>query len=87
MSAKEYFKAAVVKLEATLAKRDMQLPTCHYPMPTSYHPSEDVSNKLNTRGVEAYQEMIGELRWAVEIGRVELFLELTLLSSHLALPR
>ena len=47
MSAKKYVKAAVVNLEATLAKIDMQLPTSHYTMPTNYHPSEDVSNKLN----------------------------------------
>ena len=48
MSAKKYVKAAVINLEATLAKRDMQLPTSHYPMLTNYHPSEDVSNELNT---------------------------------------
>ena len=73
MSAKKYFKATVVKLEATLSKRYMQLPTSHYLIPTNYHPSEDVSNYLKTRGVQAYQELIGELLWAVEIGRVECF--------------
>ena len=31
--------------------------------------------------------MIGILRWAVEIGRVDILLEVSLLSSHLALPR
>ena len=78
------FKAAVVNLESTLAKRDMQLPTSHSRMPKNYHPSEDVSNKLNTRGVQAHQELIGELRWAVKIGRVSIFLEVALLSSLLA---
>ena len=58
MSAKKYVKAAVVKLEATLSKRDMQLPTSHSPMTTKQHPSEDVTNELNTRGVQAYQELI-----------------------------
>ena len=56
-------------------------------MPTSYHPSEDVAKELNMEGVQFYQEMIGILRWAVEIGRVYILLEVSLLSSHLAFPR
>ena len=48
ISAKQYVKADVVNLEATLAKRDMRVPTSHSLMPTNYHPSEDVSNELNT---------------------------------------
>ena len=55
MSTRKYVKAAVVNLEATLTKRDMQLPTSHSPMPKKYHPSQDFSNKLNARGVQAYQ--------------------------------
>ena len=31
--------------------------------------------------------MIDEIRWAVKIGRVDIFLEVALLSSHLALPQ
>ena len=31
--------------------------------------------------------MIGSLRWAVELGRVEILLEVALMSKHLALPR
>ena len=73
MSAKKYVKPAVVVLEETLAKRDMQLPTSHSWMLKNYHLSEDVSNKLNARGVQAYQELIGELRWAVEIGQGEIW--------------
>ena len=47
MFTKKYVKAAVVNLEATLAKRYMRLPISHSPMPTNCHTSEDVSNKLN----------------------------------------
>ena len=53
MSDKKYAESAVVNLEATLAKREMRLPTSHYPMSKNYHPSEDVSNELNKRGVQA----------------------------------
>jgi hypothetical protein len=34
-----------------------------------------------------YQELIGELRWAIEIGRVDILHEVSLLSSHQASPR
>ena len=73
MSAKKYVKSDVVNLEATLAKRYMKLPTSHSPMQKKYHPSEDGSNEINAQGAQAYQDMICELRWAVEIGRVEMF--------------
>ena len=73
MSAKKYVKSDVVNLEATLANRYMQLPSSHSPMRTKYHPSEDGSNEINAQGIQAHQELIGELRWAVEIGRVEIF--------------
>ena len=54
---------------------------------TSYHPSENISKEMNVQGVQTYQELIGILRWAVEIRRVDILLEVFLLSSHLALPR
>ena len=56
-------------------------------MLTSYHPSEDVSKEMNVQGVQTYQELIGILSWAVEIRKVDILLEVLLLSSHLALPR
>ena len=59
---------------------------CHL-MLTRYHPSEEVSKEMNAKGVQTYQELIGILRWAVEIGRVDILLEVSLLSSHLELPR
>jgi hypothetical protein len=42
---------------------------------------------LNEDGLRYYQELIGVLRWAVEIGRLDILLEVALLSCHLALPR
>ena len=38
-------------------------------------------------GLQFYQEIIGSLRWAVELGRVDILLEVSLMSKHLALPR
>ena len=47
MYSEKYVKAAVVNLEETLSKRDMQLSTSNSPMPTNYHPSKDVSKNIN----------------------------------------
>ena len=45
ISAEKYVKAADINLEETLAKRDIQLPTSHSPMPTNRNSSEDFSNE------------------------------------------
>ena len=87
MSAKKYVKSSIAKLEVTLTKRDMQLSTSHFRMPTNYHPSEDVNNELSAQGLQAYQELVCEYLWAAEIGRVDILLEVSLLSSHLALQQ
>ena len=79
MYSEKYVKAAIENLESRLGKSDMHLPKFLTPMSTSYHPSEDVTKELNVEGVQFYQEMIGILRWAVEIGRVDLLLEVSLL--------
>ena len=40
-----------------------------------------------TEGLQRYQELISILRWAVELGRVDILLETALMSTHPALPR
>ena len=70
-----------------LSKSNCGLPSrCKTPMSTTYHPSEDVSTEMNAEGLQVYQELIGILRWAVKIGRVDILLEVSLLSSQLSLP-
>ena len=56
-------------------------------MKIGYHPSDDITPELSQDGLRYYQELIGILRWAIEIGRLDILLEVSLLSSHLALPR
>ena len=80
MSSKKYSKADVVKPEATLSNKDMRINTSHYTIPTNYHPSEDVSNELNARRVQLYQKLIGKIQWAVKIVRVDIILEVSILS-------
>lgn len=88
MSSEKYVKAAIANVEEKLGKNDERLPTkCITPTASGYHPSEDTTQELDADGLQLYQELIGVLRWAIEIGRVDILLEVALLSSHLALPR
>ena len=57
------------------------------PLTTSYRPELDVSRELNVDDAAYYQSLIGILRWIVELGRVDVCLEVSMMSSHLALPR
>ena len=88
LSSEKYLKAAIANVEDTLKGVNGKLPShCPTPFSSGYHPAEDTSIELNDEGLKIYQEMIGVLRWAVEIGRLDILLEVSLLSSYLAMPR
>ena len=57
------------------------------PIPTSYSPELDITPELISTDVAYYQSLVGILRLIVELGRVEICLEVSLISSHHALPR
>jgi hypothetical protein len=91
-SADKYLAASVENVEANLKKRGRAqgLPghrTCATPFESSYRPELDVSNELKLEGHRYFQELIGVLRWGVEIGRLDILLEVALLSAYLACPR
>ena len=56
------------------------------PISTSYSPELDVTPELISTDAAYYQSLVGILRWIVELGRVDICLEISLMSSHLALP-
>ena len=56
-------------------------------MTVGYRPEHDVSAELTSVGVQRYQELIGALRWAAELGQVDILLEMAMLSTYMALPR
>jgi hypothetical protein len=88
MSPEQYVKAAVTNVEEDLANQNRRLPPkCVTPFSSGYAPWMEVSPELKADGVQRFQELIGQLRWAVEIGRVDILLETSLLSSYLAMPR
>jgi hypothetical protein len=56
-------------------------------MNITYSPEMDITDELNEDDTTYFQEMIGVLRWATEIGRVDILLEVSLLSQYQACPR
>jgi len=88
MSSDEYCGALVKTVEGVLEKKGLRLLSkCRTPTSHGYRPELDATAELKQDGVQWYQELIGSLRWAAELGRVDILLEVTLMSQQLALPR
>ena len=60
---------------------------CKTPIMSGYRPETDTLSELKDEGVTQYQDMFGVLRWEVGLGRVDILLETSLMSTYLALPR
>eukprot|EP00957_Ditylum_brightwellii_P029132 2201478-Ditylum_brightwellii.AAC.1 len=56
-------------------------------MRASYRPELDITPALSPIGSAYYQSLIGMLRWMVELGMIEICLEVSMIPSHLAMPR
>ena len=89
ITSQEYVKAAVRNVEEAIKTKGRRLPTTNLetPMNSNYTPELDVTEELGHDDVTFYQELIGVLRWATEIGRVDILLEVALLSQYSASPR
>ena len=57
------------------------------PYQQNYQPECDISDELDMKLTRRYMSLIGILRWAVELGRIDIITETANLSSHMALPR
>ena len=88
MTSKDYVKLSIENVEKEFKKRNMKFPSrAVTPMKSEFIPELDTSEELSPDDTTFYQELIGILRWAVEIGRVDILTELSLLSSYQASPR
>jgi hypothetical protein len=61
--------------------------TVETPLCTSYRPELDITPELSPHEAAYYHSPNGILRWIVELGRVDICLEVSMMSSHLVLPR
>ena len=53
----------------------------------NYRPELDTSFFCNENQIRVYQQLLGMFRWMIELGRMDILFETTLLASYLASPR
>ena len=82
MDSDKYCDSAVKTVEEVLNKKGLRLPNkCKTPLKSGYKPEMDDTAELKADGLHWYQELIGQLRWAVELGRVDILLEVSLVKT------
>jgi hypothetical protein len=57
------------------------------PLPSGYKPELDITEELDDNMISRYRQLIGILRWAVELGRLDIYHEVSILSQFQASPR
>jgi hypothetical protein len=88
MSADKYLKQAVKEVELKIGEIDRKLITrAITPFASGYRPEMDVTPELNVEQHNYFQGLIGVLRWACELGRIDILLNVSKLSHFLAAPR
>ncbi len=81
-------QSAVKNVEEHLAKTGEKLPyKAPTPLSSNYRPEIDVSPELGEIKAFHFHSLNGVLRWIVELGKVDLDDEVSVMSSHLAIPR
>ena len=85
-SLSQYIQAAVRNVEEYIGKshdKRWKIPNkVETPMRSTYRPELDVSEELSPLDASYYQSLIRILQWIVELGRVEVCLEVSMMSSH-----
>ena len=90
-SSSQYVQSPVKNIEADVRRPEnshLKIPLkAEAPLTMSYRPELDVSSELTPRDSAYYQSLIGILRWIVELGRIDICLEVSMMSSHIVMLR
>ena len=87
-SSAQYIKNAIKTLESTLQKSGDKIPRkVTTPLSYDYRPEIDTTPEVSPERATIYQSMIGILRWIVELGRIDICCEVSMMASQLAAPR
>ena len=57
------------------------------PLSNNYRPKCDALPELGTEEAIYYSSLIGVLRWMVEIGRIDITYEVSMMSRYIEMPR
>ena len=90
MTCIDYLKGAIENVGRTLKESKTALKNFgdgKRPFPSSYRPELDVTKELDEEMTNRYQQLIGILRWSIELGRIDINTEVSCLSQYLCNPR
>jgi hypothetical protein len=90
MSSSKYVQYAVQNVQDELAAfpgYQKLLKKESVPFAGGYKPELDESPELDPIRANFYQSQIGILRWCVELGRIDIITEVSILSTYLCFPR
>lgn len=94
MHCSDYLEGAI-KSANSLLKKDNQVNNNplklfgqgRRPYDINYKPELDITSELSAAGINIFQQLIGSLRWAIELGRIDIYTEVSYLSKFLCNPR
>jgi hypothetical protein len=87
LSAEDYVNRAVKDVETELEKVGKALPTkVTTPTTADSRPELDQSKALGPDQATYFAGLIGILRWCIELGRIDIIMEVSLMSRFLACP-
>ena len=87
-SSSQYVQNAVNNVESFLKTKGQSLPRrATSPFSPNYQPEIDITAELCPTMAAYFQSLVGILRWIVELGRVDITVETSLLASCMAMPR
>ena len=88
ISSSQYIQEAIQNVENHLkTKREILSSGTNSLLTNGYHPECDVSGELFDEDVTYCQSLFGVLRWIVEMGRIDIYCEVSMMSSYVAMPR
>eukprot|EP00970_Alexandrium_tamarense_P000443 scaffold59_cov114-Alexandrium_tamarense.AAC.2 len=90
MTCHKYVKNAVDTVKQLLCEDGRQFKSskrCEGPLPVDYRPELYTTDELPPDLVSRFQQLIGIGRWTVELGRIDIHLEIALMSQYQASPR
>ena len=81
-SSSQYVQEAVANVEKHVMSKCLKFPSrADTPLRTAYHPELDVYPVLDPTKAVYYQSLVGVLCLMVELGRVDICLEISIMSS------
>jgi hypothetical protein len=83
MTSQSYVRNAVNNVREMLQSEGYDLKTtAKTPFPSNYRPQLDILDELDADLCSRYSQLIGVLRWMIEIGRIDIYYEVSVLSHQ-----